>query len=75
MSLFKGSSGLFAHNIHPKFEILHNSETKEYRWHIVYYGKIVAASSEGYENKQDAIDNVKAIGKHIVYLEANDLIK
>lgn len=46
----------------------------EYRWRIKIAGDIVAASTEGYKNKQDCLDNIKRIEGHIKYLRENNLI-
>lgn len=71
---------VFRHNPinEPKFEITQDNETnpkQKYRWNIKVSGRIVAASSEGYESRQHCIDNVKNIRKHIESLEKKNLIK
>ena len=39
---------------------------KEWRWRIIANnGKVIAASSEGYKNKQDCIYNAKSTSKSI----------
>ena len=42
---------------------------KEWWWRITFLGKIVAASSEGYHDKSDAIKNILRIEEHIKYLK------
>ena len=57
----------------PKLEIYQDSKN-EWRWNIKVNGEIIGASSEGYINRQDCVDNIKNIKKRIEYLERNDLI-
>lgn len=47
---------------------------REWRWRIkANNGKIIAASSEGYKNKQDCIYNAKSTSKSInVHFKNND---
>ncbi|WP_445908874.1 YegP family protein [Yeosuana sp.] len=57
----------------PKLEIYQDSKN-EWRWNIKVNGEIIGASSEGYINRQDCVDNIKNLKKRIEYLERNDLI-
>lgn len=57
----------------PKLEIYQDSKN-EWRWNIKVNGEIIGASSEGYVNRQDCVDNIKNLKKRIEYLERNDLI-
>ena len=57
----------------PKLEIYQDSKN-EWRWNIKVNGEIIGASSEGYVNRQDCVDNIKNLKKRIEYLERNNLI-
>lgn len=41
---------------------------KEWWWRLYFSSDIVAASSEGYSNKREAIENFLKIEKHIQYI-------
>jgi len=60
--------------VHPKFEIEKDFKD-EWRWNVKVGGKIIAASSEGYKNRSDCLDNILNIERRIKYLRENDLIK
>jgi uncharacterized protein YegP (UPF0339 family) len=57
----------------PRVEFYQDAK-KEYRWRLFYSSDEVAASSEGYKNKQDAIDNFLKIEQHIKWLRENGKI-
>lgn len=57
----------------PKLEIYQDSKN-EWRWKIEVVGKIIGASSEGYKNRIDCVNNILNVEKRITYLRENDLI-
>lgn len=60
--------------INPTLKIYKDSDD-EYRWSISILGKTVGASTEGYKNKKDCLNNIKRVEQHIKYFRENDLIK
>ncbi|MEI9955139.1 MAG: hypothetical protein WDM90_02275 [Ferruginibacter sp.] len=44
-------------------------EKKEYRWRIMMSSDTVAASTEGYKNRAECLDNIKKVAAHIIELE------
>lgn len=59
--------------IPPKLEISKDS-TGEWRWNIKVNGEIIGASTEGYRNRKDCIDNILNVERRIQYLREKDLI-
>lgn len=57
----------------PKLEI-YKDTANEWRWNIKVNGETIGASSEGYKNRQDCVDNIKNLKKRIEFLEKNNLI-
>jgi len=57
----------------PELSIYQDSKN-EWRWSIKINGKIIAASTEGYINRKDCVDNILNVEKRIQYLRENDLI-
>jgi len=59
---------------HPILEVFKDQKEppgKETRWHIEVSGRVVAASSEGYKNRADAIQNLIMLEQHIKWLREN----
>lgn len=67
-------SGLFGGNPYqhkvPSVKIYEDAK-REWRWKLFFSSDEVAASTEGYKNKQDAIDNFLKIEQHIKWLREN----
>ena len=62
----------------PKLEVyesISKTNLKEWYWKIMINANIVAASSEGYRNRADCIDNLLKVEGHIKYLREQNLIK
>lgn len=58
------------------YEDIKTSNSKQrYRWRLYFSSDIVAASSEGYSSKAEALENFIKIEQHIKYLRENNLIK
>lgn len=57
----------------PKLTI-YKDEDNEWRWNIKVSRDIIGASSEGYKNRQDCVDNILNLKKRIEFLEKNNLI-
>lgn len=58
----------------PTLEIYQDSKD-EWRWRIKVRSEIIAASTEGYKNRKDCLDNILNVEKRIQYLRENNLIK
>ena len=58
----------------PKLEIKKDSKN-EWRWNIKVNSDIIGASSEGYKNRKDCVDNILNLEDRIKYLKDNDLVK
>ncbi|MCX7549270.1 hypothetical protein [Xanthomarina sp. F2636L] len=59
--------------IPPKLEIYKDSK-EEWRWKIEVKEDIIGASTEGYKNRKDCVDNMLNLKNRIEYLERNKLI-
>ena len=59
--------------IPPKLEVYKDSKD-EWRWNIKVSGEIISASTEGYKNRKDCVDNMLNLKNRIEYLERNKLI-
>jgi uncharacterized protein YegP (UPF0339 family) len=57
----------------PKLTIYQDSKD-EWRWKIEVKEDIIGASTEGYKNRKDCVDNILNLKKRIEYLERNKLI-
>lgn len=57
----------------PKLEI-YKDEKGEWRWTIKMLSRIVGASTEGYKNRQDCVDNLLNLGKRIERLKSEGKI-
>lgn len=55
----------------PRFDIYEDVKepTHKWRWRIWMSSDIVAASSQGYKTKSEALENVKKVRDHITTLE------
>ena len=53
---------------------IYEDSNNEWRWNIKVNKETIGASSEGYKNRQDCLDNIKNLKKKIEYLEKNNLI-
>jgi len=58
----------------PELEIYQDSK-KEWRWNIKVNGEKIAASTEGYANRKDCMDNILNVEKRIKYLRENEEIR
>ena len=65
-------------NKKPRVEFYQDVSAKHpsqrWRWRVYFSSDLVAASSEGYESKIEAVENFMAIENHIRYLRENGLI-
>lgn len=57
----------------PKLEIYQDSQN-EWRWNIKVNEEIIGASSEGYKNRHDCVDNISNLKNRIEFLERNKLL-
>lgn len=57
----------------PRVEFYEDAK-KEWRWKLFMSSDEVAAATEGYKNKQEAIDNFLKIEQHIKWLKENGKI-
>lgn len=51
-------------SIQPQFKIYESINlvaSQKWRWNVVYLGRIIGASSEGYSNKADCIKNAEKL--------------
>ena len=56
------------------FEDKAKPPNKQWCWNIWMSSDIVAASSEGYKNRSEAIENLKKVEQHIKWLRENNKI-
>ena len=62
----------------PRLEVYEDKAKppgKQWWWRIWISSNIIAASSEGYKNRVDCLDNIKNVEQRIKYLRENNLIK
>jgi len=58
----------------PKLDVYEDSKG-EWRWNIKVNSEIIGASTEGYINRKDCLDNILTVEKRIKYFREKDLIK
>lgn len=66
--------GLFQAFNNPQLNVYESQDAnpkQKWHWNIRVSGRIIAASTEGYENRSDAITNIKNLKNHIQWLENN----
>ena len=62
----------------PEFKVYESKssiESQKWRWTILILGKTVGASTEGYANREDCINNAKKLGENISTLIKNEKLK
>lgn len=60
--------------IYPPELIIYQDPDNDWRWNIKVNGKTIAASTEGYRNRKDCVENILNVEKRIKYLREKNLI-